>query len=159
MYYVIALLVYWTSYGLGYLVSVVFKPHLSQLAAVVSVIVLFSQNGVTPTLPDYQKMVFPLNLAPYSSYLFFAQQATYVAEIRKYDDFYDINKSLDIYGYKENNLLMCIGVLIAYGMVFRILALLAMHCTKPNNFLSRGTASVNNQIIQIKNKLYGKVKL
>ena len=66
-------LIYWTAYGLGYIISILFTPSIAQLAAVVIVICQNTLNGMTPRFPEIQNMAFPLNILPYCSFLFFGK--------------------------------------------------------------------------------------
>jgi ABC-type multidrug transport system ATPase subunit len=152
-YYYSALLIYWTAYGFGYFISVVLKPNLAQLAAVVMIVIMFALNGVTPKLPDYKKMSFPLNALPYTSFLFYGQQVVYLLEIRRYKHLYDITASLDAFGYKLSELTRNTCLLLVFGVGFRLLALIFMYLTKPNNipfriyswFLGLITRNISNK--------------
>jgi hypothetical protein len=145
--------VYWASYGLGYLVSVVFSLHMAQLAAVVTVVIMFSQNGVTPKLPDFQKMAKPLCYLPYASYLFYSQQVSYLIELKEYSSIYNIQKSLNIFGYKQEKMNLWICLILVYGIAFRFLALIVLYCTAPNSLWYRMLAFVNGTWIRIRRKI------
>ncbi|KAL0478274.1 hypothetical protein AKO1_008529 [Acrasis kona] len=133
-YYWIILLCYWCSYGLGYIVSIVVQPHVAQIAAVVFVFVIYVFSGSVILIPDIEKMFIPIRYVHYLSYLQYCYQALYIIEIRQFSDVYDLKRSLDIMGFKLENLGLCAGIIVAIGFVFRLVALILLVSTKPSSF-------------------------
>jgi hypothetical protein len=51
-----------------------------------------------------------------------------------YDKIYDIKKSLDMLGFNLNNQYTCLLYVLLHGLIYRILALIALICSKPNSY-------------------------
>ena len=127
-YYQICVILQFTTTGLGYLVSILAPPGLAQLAGVVGVLVLSMFGGARPTLPEIQKMFPLLHAMPYISYIRWGQEALYLQEIRKWSEIQGVNvqPSLDLFGYSFDDYALCVILTAAFGVLFRLLALIAM---------------------------------
>ena len=76
--YLVLLGVSFSSYSIGYIVSIATPPSLSQLVGVVVVFCMSAFDGALPTIPDLHKANFPLNLGfEHLSYLTPALKAFY----------------------------------------------------------------------------------
>jgi len=127
-YYWVCVLCQFTTTGLGYLISTVAPPGLSQLAGVVVVLVFAMFGGSRPTLVEIKEMFPLLRVMPYLSYIRWAQEAMYLTEIEKWNavEGVDINPSLQLFDYHLDDYYLCMLVTAAFGVGFRILALIAM---------------------------------
>lgn len=135
-YYYVLLLVYWCSYGLGYLVSIIIQPNVAMLTAVVLVFTFNTFSGSTVSLPTLKDMTFPINIFPWISYLTYSHENAYLIEIARYKHIYDVSTSLKNLGYDWNDLDMSIYMVVVFGMAFRILAFLALVCAKPSSYFN-----------------------
>ncbi len=140
----VLLLVQFTSTGIGYLVSIVVQPHVAQLTGVVVVLICVMFSGARPTLPQMKTMPFPMPYVPYSthlskrhssrnlnnfkfwyvvvSYMRWAEEAIYISEISRYTAVYDVQSGLDLFGYSLQNFQEDMLMILALGVVFRIIA-------------------------------------
>ncbi|KAG2393483.1 hypothetical protein C9374_007014 [Naegleria lovaniensis] len=143
-YYYVLLLVYWTSYGLGYFISIIIKPNIAQLTAVVIVFIFNTFSGATTPLPTLKEMYFPINYLPYLSYLTYSHENAYLIELKRYEGMYDLSKSLKIMGYSWDDFYMTIYMMIVYGFIFRIAAFIALVCVKPSSFYNLAVVSTIN---------------
>jgi hypothetical protein len=128
VYYQICVILQFTTTGLGYLISIVAPPGLAQLAGVVIVLVFSMFGGARPTLVEIQKMFPLLHAMPYLSYIRWGQEALYLNEIREWNKVQGVNvdASLALFGYRFDNYETCVWVCLGYGVLFRVLALIAM---------------------------------
>jgi len=53
-YYWTGVIIYFAAFGYGYLISVIFKDGLSQMACVVSIVIMFQYNGAKPPLSEVE---------------------------------------------------------------------------------------------------------
>lgn len=110
-------------------------------------------SGARPTLMEIKKMFFPLPYMPYISFLRWAEgnslnhnsriinkfltnknfnflEAVYLAEIKEYQDIYDITSGLKILGYSTNlrsQFMIDLGIVFAMAIAFRIIAVLLLY--------------------------------
>ncbi|KAL0476500.1 hypothetical protein AKO1_010739 [Acrasis kona] len=143
-YYYAFLLVYWACYGLGYCVSIVWKPHLAQLAAVVHVFLFNIFSGAVLPFPEIQKMIVPLNYLPYCSFLFYCYQTLYVLEVKYYKDIYNVNKSLSLMGFTLNHTTRNPLIVLLLGLLLRFAALFMLWCSKPDSWFNHITGYLSN---------------
>jgi hypothetical protein len=156
-YYWLLFLVNWCSHGLGFIVSILVKPHVAQLAAVVVVFlfnifsgcksyncIMCSNTVAVLFLPDIDKMIPPINYVPWVTYLMYGLQGLYITELRYFEKIYDLSKTLDIYGFKLDRLPLLAGLLVANGMVFRITAWFLLNASKPGSYVYRISSSLTN---------------
>jgi hypothetical protein len=61
-------------------------------------------------------------------------QALYTTEIKRYESVYDINRSLELSGYKMDAFNWNIIALVCIGVIYRIIALIALICSKPDSW-------------------------
>lgn len=151
-YYAIILSLFWCTYGLGYIISIAFPPHIAQLAGVVIVFIINVFSGTTPTLPEFDKMTTPFNYAPYLSYLRFGKEVTYLIELERYRNIYNIDKSLSLLGYSVGNIKMDYIAVICYGIAFRVIACICLICYKPNSYYNKiGSIDIRYYLNELKN--------
>ena len=143
-YYYVLLLVYWTSYGLGYFISIIIQPNISQLTAVVVVFIFNTFSGATTPLPTFRAMYFPINYLPNISYLTYSHENAYLIELKRYEGMYDLSKSLKIMGYEWDDFYMTIYMMIVFGFIFRILSFISLVCVKPSSFYNLAVVSTHN---------------
>jgi ABC-type multidrug transport system ATPase subunit len=127
-YYRVLVVVQFTTTGLGYLVTMVTPSGLAQLAGVVVVLVMAMFGGAQPTLVQINEMFPLLRIVPYMSYIRWGQEALYIQEIREWShvEGVKIGPSLRLFDYHLDNYDLCLFITAAYGVGFRLLALLAM---------------------------------
>jgi len=143
-YFYTILLTYWSCYGLGYVISIVVAPHIAQLAAVVMIFILNIFSGISPRLPMFEEMKFPLRYAPFFSPLRYSMELFYINELWTYRKIYDLSGALDTFGYQFSHHALCWGMLLVLGLSFRLLACLMLLLTKPNNPVYRQWFKVTN---------------
>lgn len=146
IYYVL-LLTYWSSYGLGYLVSILIHHVNAQLFAVVFIFILNVFSGSTIAIKEFKGMSTPLNLLPYFSFLSFGLEMCYLTEIRYYKHIYNIQRSLDLFGYEMKDMKWMWGALLAYGFAFRIMAVIALWCSRPDSIVLLIKNTISNWIL------------
>ncbi|KAL9643147.1 hypothetical protein ABK040_001636 [Willaertia magna] len=130
-YYLVLLLVNFTSYGIGYLLSIIFPPSISKLAAVVIVVVNNLLAGSRPTIPQMNEMFFPMPYIYWLSYLRYAQEALYLAELSAYKQIYSLDSSLNLYGYSFSDWVWCLLAIPLFGLLFRLLAYISLLFSPP----------------------------
>lgn len=151
IYYVL-LLIYWTSYGLGYLVSVIINNVNAQLFAVVIVFILNIVSGSTSRLKEFQEMSPPFNILPYASYLTYGLEMNYMTEIVYYKEIYNINRSLDLFGYKMSDMQWTWAALLGYGLLFRVMAFIALRSSRPSSLVLKMKNTLSNWVlVNVKN--------
>ncbi|KAL0480512.1 ABCG28 [Acrasis kona] len=154
-YYGYFFLVYWASYGLGYCISILYKPHIAQLAAVVHIFILNIISGAVMPWPAIQNLFVPLCYAPYISFLFYSYYVLYVIEIQSYEYMYDITKSLNGNGFTVHQAkFMPLGI-VGLGLLMRFAALFMLWCSKPDSWYQSMT--INNlklRLVSIKEIIY-----
>jgi hypothetical protein len=153
-YYLLTLPIYFTSFGLGYFVSVAVRDNLAQLAGVTVVLISMLLGGMRPTLPKWiEDIGYPLAILPWFSYMRYAQEAIYLTEIKHYYHLFDNGKelqpALDRLGYDQANLWWCIVVLVGYGVLFRILTLFFLYTHKENTYYQKVRSGVLTVISRI----------
>ena len=128
-YYRVLVLTQFTTVGLGYLISIVSPSGLAQLAGVVVVLVFSMFGGSRPTLVEIKSMFVLLQAMPYVSYIRWAQEALYIEEISEWAKIQGISiePSLQLFDYHLDDYNMCMYATFIFGVVFRLLALLAMY--------------------------------
>jgi len=146
IYYVL-FLIYWTSYGLGYLVSIVINNVNAQLFAVVFIFIMNVFSGSTTTRREFKDMSPPFNILPFTSYLSFGLEMSYLSELVYYKHIYNINRSLDLFGYDLADLKWMWAALLGYGLAFRILAFIALWFSRPDSMVLKIKNSASNWVL------------
>jgi ABC-type multidrug transport system ATPase subunit len=127
-YFLISFAAYFTSTGLGYLVSILTPPSLAQLVGVVTVFSFAQFAGGAPTLPQLYTKVPPLCWLPWVSYVRYALEAQYTAEADQWKDLVTIQgvnmeqHVQDTFGFTLGAWPKDILIVLAFGLAFRILA-------------------------------------
>ncbi|KAG2372729.1 hypothetical protein C9374_013181 [Naegleria lovaniensis] len=143
-YYYALLLVYWASYGLGYFISIIVKPNVAQLTSVVIVFIFNVFSGSTTPLPTLRDMYFPINIFPALSYLTYSHENIYLIELERYRHLYNTTTSMENMGYKWDELGLTIGMVVVFGMLFRIASFVALVCVKPSSLFNLAMFSIQN---------------
>jgi hypothetical protein len=120
--------VYWTAVGWGYLISVLFPASQSQIAGVLSVLFNMMFSGSNPTLPQFRNLLGGVLIVPtYVSYLRWANEAFYVAEVEHYTNLYEhVDTSLVVFGYEMNSVGRNLGIIYGMGCAVRLIAYLIL---------------------------------
>lgn len=128
-YYRVLVVVQFATTGLGYLVSIFIPGALAQLGGVVAVLVFAMFGGSRPTLVEIQQMFVLLQAMPYLSYIRWGQEALYLEEIGMWNEVEGVNikPSLALFDYHLDDYNMCMLATLAFGVGFRVLALIGMH--------------------------------
>jgi len=124
--YSIFIVVQFSSVGIGYLVSVLVKPQVSQLTGVVTILVFMMFSGPKPPLPQLKTMPIPVPYVPYISFLRWGQEAVYITEVNQYRNVYNISTGLEVLGYSSDNYRMDLVMMLSLGIAFRIFAFIFM---------------------------------
>lgn len=152
-YYFVILHLYFAAYGFGYLLSIIFDENVAKLAGVVCILLFQMLSGGGPTLPEFEKMSPPMRYGPWFSFSRWGMEMLYIIEITKYEKIYNINPSLKTWGYKPQNFWMNYGILIGYGIFFRILAYLALLSFQPTSYVTKFAKFFLDLIYMIKLKV------
>lgn len=89
-------------------------------------------------------MIPPIGYIPYITYLQYGQQGLYVTELKYFKSIYDISKSLEMTGFKIENIPMIAGCLVAIGFIFRIIAFFALNASKPSSYMYKFASWLTN---------------
>ena len=84
-------------------------------------------SGFNPTLETLYSFGWIGKAGSYLSFARWATEAYYILSVRPYQSVYDIDSGLQYWDYKMSEYHMCFGVLVALGIGFRILALIALY--------------------------------
>jgi len=134
-YYGLLLLVWLNGTSMGYLLSVIMKPSMAQIAVVILIFMLMLFSGIQPTLPEMESYAPPLNLLPYLSFLRYANEIFYLNEIKRWSAFYNIQTGLTAYGYDFDMWSVDWFTLFVIGLFTRILSAVLMHVLDRNKRL------------------------
>ena len=143
-YYGILMFSHFSAYGLGTFISITIRSDLAQLASAVSVLVFQLVGGSKPTIPQMKSLIPPLFWMSCVSYVRYTQEALYLIELRCYQSIYNIETSLSVFGYELNDLLLCVGLIPVFGVVFRILSLIMLYQINDDSFLNRVTQTISD---------------
>lgn len=124
--YLIFFATWWCATGLALAISVLVPPTLATISTVVVVFGMSMFSGVRPTLIELKKMWPPFSLISYVSFFRWLTEAYYVSEIWQWRTLYNISTGLKAMNYHVDSFAMCIGIVFATGLGFRILALLCL---------------------------------
>ena len=106
--------------------------------------------GLRPTIPQMNDMFFPMNILHWISFLRYSQEIVYLIELEKYTQIFNVQTSLDIFGYQFGNWWSGVA-LICYAIALRILAYLALLYVPDTVFIKRGFRWLINRRVIIKN--------
>lgn len=151
-YYFVMFHMFFAAYGFGYLLSVVFDENVAKLAAVVGVLLFQMSAGGGPVLSEFESMPIPVKYLPYTSFSRWGQEMIYILEIRRYGLIYDIRPSLKSWSYNIDDFWKNYGILLAYGIGFRILAYLVLLNFQPTSYLNIILKFVLDTIYFIRNR-------
>ena len=130
-YYLIVLMTYWCTYGYGYLLSTIFHPNNSKMAAVVVGLIASTLTGSNPTLCKLNKYTF-IGPAAYSlSYSRWYGEAVFEKEALEYPPvFYTrVQYLAGRNDYPLDNFPMCMGMLFLFGVLTRMAAFVLLIAT------------------------------
>lgn len=128
-YYWIIMMTVFAASGMGYLISVLVAPKSSQMAAVVVSLITSMLSGANPTLPDLDQIkvlgpvMYSLSISRWMlEGLFEIEANTY--PIVLLPQVFTMKLG---FGYSlDNQYMVCIGVLLAFGLITRLLAFLGL---------------------------------
>jgi len=127
LHYIITTLTYATFTGVGYAISFVSPPKISQLAAIFFVLVSMMFAGGQPTLIQLKKneLLGPALYVPtYISYNRWASELVYLTEIKLYTS---DNRSMGaLYGYFPEDEVFCWCAMVTILVVFRTISYIAL---------------------------------
>eukprot|EP01123_Difflugia_compressa_P012693 TRINITY_DN5542_c0_g1_i1.p1 TRINITY_DN5542_c0_g1~~TRINITY_DN5542_c0_g1_i1.p1 ORF type:complete len:1022 (+),score=141.02 TRINITY_DN5542_c0_g1_i1:292-3066(+) len=128
VYYAIVFLCWFNGSSMGYLISVIMKPAMAQVAVVILIFMLMLFSGVQPTLYEMDGYGVPMKYLPYLSYLRYANELFYLNEIKNWKNtFNEIQTGLDAYMYNYNMEIPGYVAMLAIGLGIRIIAMILMH--------------------------------
>ena len=99
---------------------------MAQLAGALVVLVACMFSGAQPTLQQFSEMPFPLPIIPALSFLRWSVEGLYLAEVFEYRHIYNIDSGMELLGYSVANFSLDLWILFVQGVVFRVLAGLAL---------------------------------
>ena len=136
MYYWALMLLSFVAYGIGYLLSMVFRQTLAYIAGVVLVLSSTQFGGVSPLLRTLLNSPFyPTRAMPYMSVVRWATELIYLVEIQEYHNMkiYNIDRALEFYMFSFDNMWKTSVILVSWGIATRILAFILLQQSKPNS--------------------------
>jgi hypothetical protein len=116
--------------GAGHLISLVFVPQNALLAGVSYEVVATMFAGGNPTLTKIYSYGLIGKALASISYSRWATEGLYVTELHQYAEEYNVQPSLDYWGYELNAFNLDVAMLFTIGTVLRIgsfIALIALH--------------------------------
>ena len=125
-FYLVLLLVEFVAVGIAFFVSVLLPVQLAYLGGVILCLIMSMFGGTYPTLSDLNTLFPPLKWMPNISYLRWAQEAFYIVQVRGWADVYNINRGLEIFSYHLDEYSLAMGLLLVFGVIFRLAAYLVM---------------------------------
>ena len=132
------------SYGIGYLLSLIFPASLSKVAGVVFVVINYLVSGIRPTMSEMDDMFFPMPYIYSLSFLRYSTEALYLTEVKKYSQVYDVNSGLDLMGYAFKNFPRMAITIPLFGIIYRILACIALLILPPSSLVRRVVGKVTD---------------
>uniref|UniRef100_A0A6B2KXT8 ABC transporter domain-containing protein n=1 Tax=Arcella intermedia TaxID=1963864 RepID=A0A6B2KXT8_9EUKA len=126
-HYIILTLTYASFTGVGYAISLLTPPRVSQLAGIFFVLVLMMFSGGQPTLKQLlnnELVGFALYVPTYFSYTRWANELVYLWEIKQYTADYRSMQAL--YGYYMYDELYCLGAMFSFFLFFRVITYIAL---------------------------------
>lgn len=131
-YYAVFFACYWCASAFAYLVTVLSPAALAQLLGVVVIFSNAQFGGGAPTLKQLQAKFIPLCYLPSLSYIRYALEALYVMEVSPYEQIVAL-QGLDLssivsstFGFDLASFGKNLGIVLAIGVIVRLLALVAM---------------------------------
>ena len=124
-FYSILFLVQYTASGLGMAISTIFHKSVSQLAAVVVVLISSMVAGLNPVQKKMEKIAF-FSFFNFISFQRYGFTALYLTELKRYKDIYNLDTTLDKYGFKLDQIPSNLIMLFAFGIVHRVIAYAAL---------------------------------
>eukprot|EP01080_Neovahlkampfia_damariscottae_P000220 gene220-4466_t len=134
--YVCLLLLYFNAFAFGYLVSIVFDQNVARLASVILILFFQMFSGGGPTLPDFEEMSPPMKYLPNVSFLRWGMESLYCFEITKFSKIYNIQYSLETWGYHPERFWMNFGILIGIGVLLRVISFFSLMAYQPNSIIN-----------------------
>jgi hypothetical protein len=114
--YVALLLLYFCAFAFGYFVSIIFDQNVGKLASVILILLFQMFSGGGPTLPDFEEMSPPMKYLPNASFLRWGMEMLYTTEIIKFSKIYNIQYSLETWGYHPERFWMNVGIMVGIGV-------------------------------------------
>lgn len=135
-YYALFVLVYATSAGMGYMISIILSDATANLVGVLAVLVamMFSGAGGGATLKqlaDPHLLGGVLIVPTYFSFVRWAQEAFYLLEIRQWAALYDVSQGMSVLSYDWDDERTCWLALGAFLLAFRCIAFVALVKREP----------------------------
>jgi len=127
LHYLVLTTTYATFTGVGYTVSLVAPPRVSQLAGIFFVLVSMMFSGGQPTLAQLkvnELLGSALYIPSYLSYTRWANELVYLIEIKQYTENF---RSMEIlYGYVISDEVFCWCMIFTFFFAFRIITYIAL---------------------------------
>lgn len=131
-FYIVFAFCFWATFGLGYLLSLLFHPDNSKMAAVVVGLICAVLGGLsTTTLCTLQQYTFIGPFAYSLSYARWYGEALFEVEAKTYPPVlsYNVQLTAGLNDYSLDNFGVCLAVLFGIGAVCRVIALLLLMFT------------------------------
>ncbi|KAF0983560.1 hypothetical protein FDP41_010625 [Naegleria fowleri] len=137
IFYGIVFLTIMAGFPLGYTLSFFFEPAIAQLAAALVVIVFYSLAGNNPTLPEIEKLAFPLSYSHIFTYFRYIKGLVYMHELDTRRKEQSISEALKMNGYEYESLFFYYYALFFWMIAFRYMAMYCMWAWKPRSLFSK----------------------
>ncbi|KAG2383468.1 hypothetical protein C9374_004139 [Naegleria lovaniensis] len=100
-----------------------FEPAIAQLAAALVVVVFYSLAGNNPTLPEIEKLAFPLSYSHIFTYFRYIKGLVYMHELDTRRKEQSISEALKMNGYEYESLFFYYYALLFWLVAFRYIAI------------------------------------
>jgi hypothetical protein len=134
-YFLVMLLLSFTTFPIGYSISILLNQEIAQVTSVVFIFIVYLLAGVTPSLPKILSRILPFPILPYLSHLRYLREIVYMYELNTYREEYQIEKSLNLNGYIWDNRFINLVAIIEFGIILRIISFFILWQYKPNSYL------------------------
>jgi len=125
--YMVFLGIQFAAMGLGYVAATYVPSKQSLILGVVLILVSIIISGYKPSLPQLESDFGMLGtIMPSISYARWGMEGIYLAQVDQYDNIYSTTPVFESHGYKEVNMGMTIFMMFVLGVVFRVLAFIAI---------------------------------
>lgn len=132
IWYGIFVLLWFTWSGVGFWASVQFQRIHIMFVTTMAVICCCIVSGYQPKLRILKEQTYTEIIVSFSP-IRWSLELMYLLELRPYEsDGMDTDSAIKDFGFSKGNIGAAVGILVAYGIVFRLLAFLALYFSDPN---------------------------
>jgi ABC-type multidrug transport system ATPase subunit len=116
------LLTWYCAVAIGYFVSVIVRPNIAQVGAVVAILICMIFSGLRPSLKEFSTMAQPMKFMPNLSFLRWSNELLYLMEIWQWKDIYKVEAGVEKLEYtlSWDQIIICHLFILAIALFFRI---------------------------------------